>query len=284
MAKIIFTTCAMWPAISANDRYVADALTRRGHLVAAAPWNGDFKAFAGADLVLLRSNWDYHYAVSEFGQWLDEIEAHHIPIQNSLSLVRGNISKSYMIDLKRNGLLVPDTAVVHTQQELEAVFAQKQWAQAVIKPIYGASGHLVERIAKDEIVTWAQQHLKESNRPWLVQEFLAQIQDGGELSLVFFNGKYSHTVQKKPQKGEFRINSKYQGQISRFEPPQATIEQARRVLESLVEIPLYARLDGVLINDEDFCLLELELNEPGLYFQYAPETANHFAQAIEDRL
>lgn len=284
MAKITFTTCLRWPSISANDRYVADVLIKRGHSVAAAPWNGEFEPFANADLVLLRSNWDYHYAVSEFEQWLDALKAHDIPLQNSQMLVRSNLSKSYMIEVKKNGVNVPDSAVFHTQQELEAMFAEKQWTHAVIKPIYGASGHLVERIDRSEIAYWTNQHLNGSKYQWLVQEFMPQIQQAGELSIIFFNGKYSHTVQKKPQKGEFRINSQYQGQISRFQPKQAVIDQAKGVLDILVENPLYARLDGVLINDNDFCLMELELNEPGLYFGHAPEQASQFAHAIEDRL
>ena len=284
MAKIIFTTCTRWPAISTSDRYVANVLTERGHLVAASPWNGAFNVFTEADLVLLRSNWDYHYAISDFEQWLNELEAHNIPVQNSLKLVRGNLSKSYMINLKRNGINVPDSAVIDTQQALERIFSQKQWTQAVIKPIYGASGHLVELIEGTEISGWARQHLHGSKRQWLVQEFLPQIRQSGELSIIFFNGEYAHAVQKKPKKDEFRINSQYQGQISRFEPEQIVIKQARSILNSLVEIPLYARLDGVLVNDNDFCLLELELNEPGLYFEQAPEQAHQFAHAIEDRL
>jgi len=106
----------------------------------------------------------------------------------------------------------------------------------------------------------------------------------GELSLVFIDGDFSHAVAKRPQRGEFRINSQYQGQIVRASPSVAVLAQAHALLTKLPELPLYARIDGVVTADETFCLIELEVNEPGLYFQYAPERAAHFTTAIGAKL
>lgn len=45
-------------------------------------------------------------------------------------------------------------------------------------------------------------------------------------------------------------------------------------------IPLYARIDGVITGTGVFCLIELEMNEPDLYCDYAPEQAACFAEAM----
>jgi glutathione synthase/RimK-type ligase-like ATP-grasp enzyme len=118
----------------------------------------------------------------------------------------------------------------------------------------------------------------------LVQEFVAEIQAGGELSLVFLGGTFSHAVVKRPQAGQFRSNSQYQGAITRIVPPAAILAQAQRVLAVLPTMPLYARVDGIISEAGAFLVLELELNEPSLYFTFAPEQAVHFATVIQAQL
>lgn len=49
-------------------------------------------------------------------------------------------------------------------------------------------------------------------------------------------------------------------------------------------MPLYARVDGVITEAGAFCLIELEINEPALGYQYAPEQAARFVQTIQARL
>ena len=284
MARIIFTTCEKWSSISISDKLVADELTALGHDVESVPWNGDFGRFISSDLVLLCSNWDYHYHIQEFRKWLGKLKEHDIPLQNSLEIIKWNLSKSYISELAKNGILTPKSMIVDSKEDLEASFEKMHWSKAVVKPIYGASGHLVECISREEIPNWAMTHIEKGANKWLLQEFISEIEQSGELSIVFINGNYSHAVRKIPKQGEFRINGQYGGQTSRIEPTSAIVEVARNILDYLEEIPLYARVDGVSINDTEFCLLELELNEPGLFFDLAPEKALYFARAIENSL
>ncbi len=60
--------------------------------------------------------------------------------------------------------------------------------------------------------------------------------------------------------------------------------QAQQVIASLPTVPLYARVDGIHSTKRDFLVLELELNEPGLYFTFAPEQARQLAAVIHARL
>jgi hypothetical protein len=59
--------------------------------------------------------------------------------------------------------------------------------------------------------------------------------------------------------------------------------QARSVLAALPELPLYARVDGVL-RDGRLLLMELELIEPGLALNVDPASADRFAAATLRRL
>ena len=202
-----------------------------------------------------------------------------------MALVHWNLYKSYFLDLQACGVLIPTTAVLQVGANPEAIYRQHGWSSAVIKPLAGAGGHLVERVAYAELGAWAVQvRSQRAAGAWLIQAFMAEIHAQGELSLVFLDGVFSHAVVKQPQAGEFRINDQYQGHIARVEPASAVIAQAHAVVAGLPVMPLYARVDGVITRTGAFCLIELEVNEPDLYFDYAPEQAACFAEAIQAKV
>lgn len=60
-------------------------------------------------------------------------------------------------------------------------------------------------------------------------------------------------------------------------------EQAGNVLAALPETPLYARVDGIERGGA-FLLMELELIEPNLFFEFGAGSAESFAQALRLRL
>ncbi len=280
MANILFTTCDKWPNLSESDALVADALRALGHHVQPVRWQSDFALFQQSGLMICRSHWDYHYDIKGFMAWLDRLEAEALPVYNPVELIRWNLDKRYLLDLQAEGVIIPLTDVLAVTDNPQAIYEKHHWERAVIKPIAGASGHLVERVARDALTDW--QTLVRSQRPndeWLVQEFLPEIQRG-EWSLIFIGGDFSHAVLKRPQAGEFRIHSQYRGQHSRESPANQIVAQAQAVLHTLPTMPLYARVDGVVQGIDQFCLIELEINEPALYFQHAPEQAQMLATAI----
>ena len=285
MALILFVTCDRWPELSQSDSLVAQALVDRGYHVEAAPWQGDFARFQSADLILLRSQWDYHHDMAGFTTWLQRLAETALQVYNPVALVHWNLYKNYLLDLQARGVLIPASDVLHVGANPEAIYQQHGWSSAVIKPLAGASGHLVERVAYAELDTWAVQVRSQREADaWLIQAFMAEIHSQGELSLIFIDGVFSHAVIKQPQAEEFRINDQYQGHIARVEPASAVIAQAHAVLAGLPVMPLYARVDGVITGTGAFCLIELEVNEPGLYFDYAPEQAVCFAEAIHAKV
>jgi glutathione synthase/RimK-type ligase-like ATP-grasp enzyme len=116
----------------------------------------------------------------------------------------------------------------------------------------------------------------------LVQEFLPEIEDG-ELSLVYFDGVFSHAVRKRPPKGEFRVNSRFGATRSAETPSYDAAEQGAGALRALPELPLYARVDGV-IRDGELIVIEVEVLEPALFMEFDPAAADRFADGTMRRL
>ena len=116
----------------------------------------------------------------------------------------------------------------------------------------------------------------------MVQEFLPEIAQG-EVSLVYFDGVFSHAIRKVPQKGEFRVNSRF-GATRDVEVPSAAVrERAAETLRVLPEMPLYARVDGV-VRDGHLIVIEVEVLEPALFMEFDPPSAERFAEATVKRL
>ena len=249
-----------------------------------APWNGPSEPFVGADLVVLRSTWDYHRDLAGFTAWLDGLERRGTPVLNPLSLVRWNLDKRYLLDLERRGVRVPATEVVPADPSaIAAVLERRGWETAVVKPLVGASGHGVRLLRAGESLTLDDATAASRPDGLLMQEFLPEIVQAGEASLVFFDGAYSHAALKRPASGDFRVNSDYQGTVEPFRPDADLVRQARAALDTLEEVPLYARVD-VVVRDGGPIVVELELIEPALFLSLVPEGAVRFAEATMRRL
>ena len=282
--RVVLVTCLAWPELSASDRLYAEALTRLGATVVGAPWNGPPEPFVGVDLVVLRSNWDYHHDLAGFTAWLDGLERRGTAVQNAPGLVRWNLDKRYLLDLARRGIRVPETEVVAADSSaIAGVLVRRGWEQAVVKPTVGASGHGVRLWRAGEPVETDGASVTSATGEVVVQELLREVVEFGELSLVFFDGVYSHAALKRPAAGDFRVNSDYQGTIEAFTPGEDLVRQAAAALAALDEVPLYARVDAI-VRDGSLIVTELELNEPSLSLVLAPGSAERFAEATLRRL
>jgi glutathione synthase/RimK-type ligase-like ATP-grasp enzyme len=156
-------------------------------------------------------------------------------------------------------------------------------AEAVIKPIVGASGFGVERVRRGgEAAALARARERKRTEHVLVQEFVAGVEHG-EQAGVFFAGVFSHGLRRLPAPGEFRINAQYGGRMEAATLPAAVVEAMTAVLALLPLPSLYARVDG-LAGADGFTLMEVEVNEPGLGMHLAAGSADRFADALLARL
>ncbi len=269
-----------------DDYMLIDALARRGHEAIHVIWSKPTVDWAIFDAAIIRSTWDYIDRVDEFLHVLDRIEESPCKLYNPLAAVRWNTDKHYLIDVhKKNIPVVPSwDADDITMDELQQTFQKYQWNEVVIKPCIGGGGSKVHKMPLDNL----EQGLFEIRQQYPDQQFLIQpmmysVVEEGEWSFVFINGKLSHTMLKKAAPGDYRVQGIYGGTIEIMEPSKPDLQQAQNIFDKLPFDLLYARLDLVRVG-KSLSVMELELIEPILNFQLAPEKIENFADAVIENL
>ncbi|MCU0492069.1 MAG: hypothetical protein MUD01_10795 [Chloroflexaceae bacterium] len=279
---IALATYSELPLLSSGDRLLQAALRQRGHRADAAIWDDQTITWQAYDAVVIRSCWDYHRRPEDFRTWIDRLENQGVALWNPPAMLRWNLDKRYLLDLAAGG--VPVVPTLHLERgsnaDLRALLLNQGWDEAVVKPTIAATSFHTWRTG-GAIAERDQQRLTDmlAERSLLVQPLMPQIAEG-EWSLLFFGGAWSHAVLKRPAPGDFRSQGDFGGTAERREPPSGLIEQAEAILNTLTSPWLYARVDGLLVNDI-FTLMELELIEPSLFLTLAPGAAEQLALACE---
>ena len=280
MSRFGLITYEALPQLQDDDRLLLAALAGRGHDARPAIWTDtsiDWRAF---DALVLRSCWDYHLLPGAFRHWLDVIEAAGVQLFNAPAIARWNMDKFYLRELASHGVGTVPTrffepgAFVSMRELREAT----GWGDVIVKPAVSATAWRLARVANGDELPDDVRGAMTTDR-YLAQPFMPQIADG-EWSLIFFGGRFSHAVLKRPQAGEFRVQEEYGGAAIALPPPDGFIEAASRALAAAPGDPLYARVDGIAYED-GFMLIELELLEPALYLGTSAGAADRFAAAIE---
>ncbi|MEZ5919835.1 MAG: hypothetical protein R3C60_00635 [Parvularculaceae bacterium] len=281
MKRIALATHAAAPSLTPSDALLRTALEAYGVAVEALPWDGPLTAFDGADLVVVRSTWNYHRSPAAFLDWIDRVGSSRIV--NSRTILNWNINKRYLEQLAASGVRTPTAAFIEGgARQIAAAMDRLGLERAVVKPQISASSEglfLVDRSDAEGIDNAA----RRIGRGVIVQEVIGEIAESGELSLIFIDGEYTHCVLKKPKAGEFRVQAEFGGSAVGYEPPAELVADARRVLEMVPDAPLYARIDGLAL-DGGLVLMEVELIEPELFFQFSEVAADRFAASLVRRL
>jgi glutathione synthase/RimK-type ligase-like ATP-grasp enzyme len=279
--RIAFVTCSSKPDFAPDDHEAVNALTRRGAHVQAIPWDNDFSDWNTFDRVILRSCWNYHLHPVKFLDWLNELERRNVKVYNPIDVIRWNLHKSYLEELSRQGVALPETIWLkkHTPVSLSDILSDHEWEKAVVKPAISATAYktiLTSRAESKNHEDAFNELLQEHDI--LVQEFIPEVKQG-EWSLIFFNKKFSHAVLKRPKADDFRVQDDFGGTVHSAQASEEIIKQAEKIL-ALISGPLiYTRIDGIIVKNQ-FYLMELELIEPVLFFKQEPEAAVRFADHI----
>jgi glutathione synthase/RimK-type ligase-like ATP-grasp enzyme len=255
----------------------AEVLRRAGAEVDPVPWTeaGDLD---GYDIVLPLVAWGYHKDYERWLGFLDRCEARRLRLINSPTLLRWNGDKAYLAELADRGVpTVPTIAVEQCcDEDLEEARRRFEGDWLVIKPPISASAHGTHRIGpKDALPPDSR------GKPMIVQPLIEEIANTGEFSLMLFGGVYSHAVVKRPKSGDFRVQE-YLGGVTLpcTAPPSGAIELARAALKAAPANAAYARVDIVPDDDGMLRIMELELVEPSLFLDHAPDGGVSFADAI----
>lgn len=279
--RVAFSTCRSVPLLSRDDQLVIGPLQEHG--LEVVPWIWDDPA-PPPDLnaVVHRSCWDYHEKTGAFLAWLDVLAASGLPSFNSPSLTAWNLDKRYLIDLAARGAAIPETIWLARGErvDLAALLRDRELDEVVIKPQISLSAFATFRASRADVVS-AQTQLDAllAERAMMVQAFLPDITESGELSFVFFGGEHSHTVRKVPRAGDFRVQQDHGGSRALVTATPAQIAEAARVLAAAQEPLLFARIDMVE-TARGLVLMELEAIDPELFLALDPAAPQQFADSI----
>lgn len=284
--RIALATYAAEPHLAPDDRLLIPALGRLGIEGVPAVWSDRSVAWQAYDGVVLRSCWDYHLRFDEFQLWLRALERDQVRVWNPPSTVRWNSDKRYLLDLARRGVAtIPTMIAVRGHAEtVESIAAAEGWTRFVIKPAVSASGYETYALTTP-LDTAARAAIARVSAigDVLVQPFADEVPVNGELSLMFFDGVFSHAAVKRARRGEFRVQTEHGGSVEPATAERSLVARASEVIHALDARPLYARVDGIARGDA-FLVMELELIEPNVFMSHSPNAAEQFASAIRKRL
>ncbi|MBU0604546.1 MAG: hypothetical protein KKD25_19325 [Gammaproteobacteria bacterium] len=276
--EIALVTARDMPTPDDESQHLISALNARGLRAAMLPWDGDAD-WSRFRLVVVRSPWDYHLRLPEFLAWTRHV-AGRTRLLNPAGLIEWNSHKRYLGELARAGIaVVPTWLAVAGSADAQAQLAACGWADVVVKPAVsiGAWGALHARADDAACSAHLAALLRDGDA--LIQPFMPAIERDGEMSLVFFGGRYSHAVRKLPRQGDFRCQDHHGGTVAPHAPEQDEFDLARAALAATPEPAVFARVD-MIRGDDGPRLIELEVIEPALFFAQSAPGTRMFAELL----
>ena len=265
-----------------EQELLKSAFEAKGLKVDITYWDNPSYEWQQTKSVLFRTVWDYFERFDEFWEWLEQVKT-KTRLINSYELIKWNIDKHYLRDLKNNDIQVVPTYFVDKGNNisLKEIAYLKDWKHIVIKPAISASAFNTYKITNDEIEQKEQLfHELLQTHDMLVQPFFQTISELGEASLMVFGGKFTHAILKKAKTGDFRVQDDFGGTIHDYNPTQEEIDFAEKVFQSCISMPIYGRVDIIWDTNKNLYLSELEIIEPELWIRNRPESAKKIADAV----
>ena len=253
----------------------AGVLERAGIKVEARPWTepGDLQPF---DLVMPLVTWGYHFDPARWHALLDRLEREGIPTANPVPLLRWNSDKRYLAELGERGISVIPTRLVEELDEAALREARDDYGDTlIIKPPVSAAADGTYKLGRDDPLP-----AEVGGRTMMVQPFLPSVASEGEYSIIIFGGRFSHAIVKRPKAGDYRVQPHLGGSEQPCEAPAGAIDLAREALAVAPTEAVYARIDLVRDSAGALAVIELELIEPALWLQHAPDGGDSFAAAV----
>jgi glutathione synthase/RimK-type ligase-like ATP-grasp enzyme len=273
------------PDGAASERLMLPYLAAANVETEIVDWRSTNCDFSQFDLIVLRSCWDYHLRGKEFTEWLRRT-AREVPILNDPETVLWNLNKFYLREMPAMGIEIAPTVFVSHAEALGAEQMTIQtWEKIVMKPAVSASAHNTILMDGPTLSAKHEAVQRMQGQPFLVQQFIPEIQTQGEISFVYIDGRFSHAALKRPAAGDFRVQQEHGGSAELFHPSPALLVQANQIAAAVPQVreSLYCRIDAVA-RDSKLVLMELELIEPELFLGLAEGAAERFAKAIVRRV
>jgi glutathione synthase/RimK-type ligase-like ATP-grasp enzyme len=286
MTSALLATSSNWPDGEPGAPALVDALARRGIDARWVTWDDPAVDWAAADLVAVRSTWDYTERAAEFLAWARKVEG-VTRLLNGADVFTWNHDKGYLADL--GPVRAVPTRTAATVEELAA--GVTEFGTAVVKPRVGAGGGgviVVDDPADPRLGTVIQSHpgLAPSPGPWVVQPLVGSVRTEGETSVFVLDGTPVSQVDKLPVGDEIRVHEHFGGASRPVPFRDEYVDLALAAMAAVARDgrPLdYGRVDMLRLDDGTLAVSELELIEPGLYLDVLPANAEPFADLVLSR-
>ena len=274
----------LWQRVLAR---LHDALSGAGVAVTPTPWTAhvdDAAGLRGYARVLPLLAWGYH---RDHARWLRACATWRragLPLANPAEVLAWNSDKRYLTRLAERGVAIPYTRVVDrvTRERLDEAFDATGASELIVKPAVSGGAWRTQRVRRGEAIDRTDVE-STPGAAMLIQPYLPTIEREGETSLLYFGGRLSHAVNKRPPSGEFRVQEEFGGQyIMLASPPPGALALAELTLAAIDAPLLYARIDMVPDADGRWLLMEAELIEPDFYLGVHPEGGTAFARALRE--
>jgi glutathione synthase/RimK-type ligase-like ATP-grasp enzyme len=238
--------------------------------------------FSGFDLVTPLLAWGYPRDCARWFGLLDQLEAEKVQVSNPVRILRWNSDKAYLAELDAMGIASVPTILCNLLDRVALEDARKTFnvETLIVKPPISGGADGTFRLERGDAVPDLV-----AGRRMMIQPYLPNIAEEGEYSLFYFGGRFSHSILKRPAKGDFRVQEQYGGQEEAVTAPLDALALAQRAFDATAKITgtgtlAYARADMLRDGDGVFRLMELELIEPSLFLRFAPDAGAAFARAL----
>lgn len=284
--KVAFLSMDSLENFYTYDKLLIEPMKMFGWTAEEISWRNKIVDWSDYDAVIVRSTWDYQNDAEKFVGVLEKINSLSY-LENDLNLMKWNMNKNYLFDLEQKGVRIVDTIWekgFNRGFDIE-YFTRLNSDEIIIKPNISANADNTFRLSKENI----NEHITNlekifGSREFMVQPFLKNIIDEGEYSLFYFDGKFSHSVLKKPKENDFRVQEEHGGDIRPNKVSSEMILIGENIIQKLSTIPLYGRVDLVRTKQNELALMELELIEPSLYLNKDTKSPYRLAKAFDERV
>ncbi len=297
--RITLVTSAEMPSLYSDEENLLDALSDRGSDPRIAVWNDPGVDWSEAGVCVVRSVSDYASDRAKFLSWADSVPR----LLNHADILTWNSDKHYMVDLAARGLPVIPTTWLEPDRHLSKQQVHSRFpamGDFVVKPAVSSGVRDIGRYtandtAQRQAAILQAANLLEEGRSVMVQRYIEEIDLHGEVSLVFFNGLVSHSVEKRavlhpasvtdPSMHEAVVTAEHanEEQWRWGEQIRAIIHDHVRSRLGRDEQFLYNRVDLVPDGKGSFLVMEISMVDADLYLEATPEALGNFADAITVR-
>jgi len=284
MPHCAFLTTDNLDGFQTSDHLLVPPMAAAGWRVTDVSWRDPQADWASFDAVVVRTPWDYLHDVAAFIAVLDAIDRSPARLANDHALMVWNLDKTYLRAMAAAGVPIVPTLWADTfdAAHTSGAFAHFGTEEIVVKPVVAAGAHDTFRLDRPTLAQ-DQDALAATfaARPHMIQPFVDTVIRSGEISLFYFGGRYSHAIRKVPKPGDFRVQEEHGGILTALMPDPAMRAAGDTAMHALDTAPLYARVDLILWQGTPV-LIELELVEPSLYFDFDAAAPQRFVTAFLD--